>query len=412
MMSGTDRRARTALAILLAATLVTTSATARAQDQLNIDFFQGPLVSSGRVVGMGGAFVSVAEGADAHLVNPASLAIRYPYAADEWFDWDYAISFRSDSFKEGSIDLDRSGRAGGYDRSLLFQLGVNIKLGRLGIGVHAQGQTYELDAEFVDRTKTYRYAQTVFGLGVGYAFLDGDLTAGVFAPVVRSQVTDPDTGTVTLEESDIVVGAVFAPHGKQYRFGGAFRGEAIGRITTGSNEDQTGFVDDAGTLGALRVPNGVVIPWELSAGFSWMFGPRDYNPLPSFGEWTYLGLERPDRLRERKYLLLSADIVLTGPSKDSIGVQAWLQNEVQQSGKQASFSPRVGAEAEIWKDVLVVRTGSYYEPSRFEATSGRVHATAGFDLFLLDLLWQWKGNFVLDVADDYVNWGVGVGFWH
>jgi hypothetical protein len=400
------------LTVAILASMVLAPCAAHAQETLNIDFFQGPLVSSGRVVGMGGAFVSVAEGADAHLVNPASLAIRYPYAADDWFDWDYAISFRSDSFKDGSIDLDRSGRAGGYDRSLLFQLGVNVKLGRLGIGLHAQGQTYELDAEFIDKTRTYTYSQTVFGLGFGWAFLDGELSTGVFLPLVRSKVSEPETGEVVLEESDVIIGAVFAPHGSQFRFGGAFRAEAIGRITTGVDEGQAGFVDDPGKLGELRVPDGVVIPWELSAGFSWMFGPRDYNPHPSFGEWSYLGLGRPDRLRERKYLLLSSDIVLTGPSRDSVGVQAWLENEVQQSGKAASLSPRVGAESEIWKDVLVVRAGSYYEPSRFDETSGRVHATAGFDVFLLELFWGWKGNFVLDVADDYVNWGVGVGFWH
>ena len=400
--------------VTLAAVLALTAAggAARAQDPLNIDFFQGPLVSSGRVVGMGGAFVSVGEGADAHLVNPASLAIRYPYVADDWFDWDYAFSFRSDTFREGSIDLDRSGRQGGYDRSLLFQFGLNIKLGRLGIGLHAQGQTYELDVGTFEDPRTYRYSQSVVGFGFGWAFLDGELNTGVFLPVVQSTIEEPDTGSVKLQESDVVLGVIYAPRGSQFRFGGAFRREAVGRITARTDEGQEGFVDDAGTLGQLRVPDGVVIPWELSVGASWMFGPRDYNPQPSFGEWTYLGLERPDRLRERKYLLLSADVVLTGPARSAIGVQAWLENDVQQSGKAASLSPRVGAESEIWKDVLVVRAGSYYEPSRFQETSGRLHGTAGFDLYLVDIIWEWKGNLVVDVADDYVNWGIGVGFWH
>lgn len=403
---------RRIIALGVATLLLTSAGTAAGQDELNIDFFQGPLVSSGRVVGMGGAFVSVAEGADAHLVNPGSLAIRYPYVADDWFDWDYAISFRSDSFQDGSLDLDRSGRKGAYDRSLLFQGGLNMKLGRLGVGLHLQGQTYEIDVELVDVVRTYTYQQVVFGLGFGWAFLDGELNAGAFFPVVRSTIKQAEAGSVTLEESDVILGAVFAPRGSQFRFGGAFRAEAIGRITSNDGENDSGFSDDPGKLGALRVPDGVVIPWEMSFGLSWMLGPRDYNPPPSFGEWTYLGLERPNRLRERKYLLLSGDLVVTGPSKDAIGVQAWLQNDVQQSGKSASFSPRVGAESEIWRDVLVVRTGSYWEPSRFEDTSGRVHGTLGFDLYLLELIWAWKGNFVLDIADNYINWGIGVGFWH
>jgi hypothetical protein len=384
---------------------------AQAQETLNIDFFQGPLVSSGRVVGLGGAFVSVAEGADGHLVNPASLAIRYPYTADDWFDWDYALSLRKDTFLEGGIDLDRSGRAAAYDRTTFSQIGFNLKFGRFGIGIHIQSQEYQIDSELLTQTRTYKYIQLVGGLGAAWAAWDGELIMGIFLPVARSELKEMEAGSVALEGSALLLGTVYAPFGHPYRLGAALRSETLGQIKTRALQNPEGYVDDA-RFGILRVPDGISLPWEFNMGASWMFGPREYNPRPSFGAWEDKGLPRPETHRARKYILVAADLLVTGPSKQSVGVQAWIQNEQQQSGKFVSLSPRLGVESEILTNFMVVRGGSYYEPSRFKETFGRVHATTGFDLYLFDLVWAWKGNFVIDVAEDYVNWGLGLGFWH
>lgn len=53
--------------------------------QTRIDYSQGPILNSNRIIGMSGAFVSVAEGADAHLVNPASFAMRARHVRNDFF---------------------------------------------------------------------------------------------------------------------------------------------------------------------------------------------------------------------------------------------------------------------------------------------------------------------------------------
>ena len=66
-----------------------------------------------------------------------------------------------------------------------------------------------------------------------------------------------------------------------------------------------------------------------------------------------------------------------------------------------------------------MRAGSYFEPSRFEGVPYRVHGTIGTDIRLFS--WDLFGlldEFTLslggsaDVAERYVNLGVGIGLWH
>jgi hypothetical protein len=66
-----------------------------------------------------------------------------------------------------------------------------------------------------------------------------------------------------------------------------------------------------------------------------------------------------------------------------------------------------------------MRAGSYFEPSRFEGVPHRAHATLGLDLRLFS--WDLFGmlpEFTLrtgafaDVAERYLNVGVGMGLWH
>jgi hypothetical protein len=66
-----------------------------------------------------------------------------------------------------------------------------------------------------------------------------------------------------------------------------------------------------------------------------------------------------------------------------------------------------------------VRAGTYYEPTRFNHSSARLHGTAGFDqkLFpwtvfgLFDEGTWWRAGGCIDYARDYLGWGVTVGVW-
>ena len=57
--------------------------TARAADPAyQLEVFQGPVVSSQRVVGMGGAYIGLAEGVAGHLDNPAAFAVRSVFSGN------------------------------------------------------------------------------------------------------------------------------------------------------------------------------------------------------------------------------------------------------------------------------------------------------------------------------------------
>ena len=59
---------------------------------------------------------------------------------------------------------------------------------------------------------------------------------------------------------------------------------------------------------------------------------------------------------------------------------------------------------------VAVRGGTYVEPSRFEPTA-RIHGTAGVDL-RVPLVWDWRLSITIDGATQYLNGGLGLGFWH
>ena len=53
-----------------------------------VDAARGPINGSTRRIGLGGAFVSIADDTEGVAINPASSAIRMPYS---WSDWDYGF---------------------------------------------------------------------------------------------------------------------------------------------------------------------------------------------------------------------------------------------------------------------------------------------------------------------------------
>src|SRR5687767_15471898 len=63
----------------------------------SIDFFEGPVYSGARVVGLGGAYVAVAEDVDGDLHNPAAPAVRPYYSSDNFDYWlGVAVAFPAD----------------------------------------------------------------------------------------------------------------------------------------------------------------------------------------------------------------------------------------------------------------------------------------------------------------------------
>ncbi len=371
---------------------------------VTLEYFQGPVVSSNRLMGMGGAFIGVAEGADAHLINPASFATRYSYTANDWFDYDWALSWVTMP-EGGDAALNTSPVSINVDRASYAELGFDLKFGRLGVGFHGAPHTFDERLGWTDPDEGLRVAQVTWtqmagGVGLGYAFIDGQLIVGLASQTTLFGVegTELERSEVfTLTSTHVVWGALLAPRGEPWRLGLRYRTPSDEDTVTGSAE----------TFQLRLQPERVVAPWEIGVGGSWRFGQRQYNPRYKFDDEGATAEQEDDR----RYMLVAADLILTGTTDQAIGIESFLAQQYARVGETVSLGARAGVESEVVANLLRLRAGSYYEPSRYESYSGRFHATAGADL-RVKLGWEWRLNTAVDLAPGYLNWGLGVGFWH
>jgi hypothetical protein len=376
-----------------------------AAEETNIDFFTGPVISASRVIGMGGAYVGVGEGADGHLINPASFAVRYSWAADDWFDYDWAsnqlvIPASSD------IRLDLSGQDYEFLDARAQDVGFHVKFGRSAWGIHLADVEYLYEnATPNGKRRPTLYRQRYGGLAYARILARGNLHAGVLLSIASAGIWRPETTVESGETKDeqrlltvtgagVQGGLLWTPVLRPWRAGISWRSSIVADDIKGIY--RAGIAD--------QVPSRLIVPAQLSLGFSRRIGRREYNPDPEAKK------RAPGPPPDPRYLLVAADLVITDAVRRGMGTLAFLNGQFQVSGKGISLSPRLGLEAEVLADRLRLRTGSYFEPNRF-AGPGRLHATAGADLRVTALL-KWKLSFALDVAESYFNSGFGIGLWH
>ena len=360
-----------------------------------VDFFQGPVVASGRVLGMGGAYVGVGEGAEGHLANPAAYAVRAAPFVDDWFDWDVTLSTLSVR-RDDPVALEQGGGESTFERAAFGQVGFNLKFGEHGFGMHVRTQGYEFVAARGLEREAVRYGQTFAGLGYGLHLTEGWYVGAMFyGGSADFQIEEVEVARVN--GGGFLLGALWAPPGGSIRLGARLRTPVVGRE----------FEGDEAELG-VGVPDAIAVPWEVAVGGSVMLGPRVYNVRPSFGHG-----EAPARDGARGYVLLSGEVVLVGAAPEgAVGASSFFGEGARGSGEEVAVSIRLGAESEVIDDLLVLRAGSYYEPSRYAGYAGRVHLTGGLDVRLFELIWEWEAGAVVDWSVDYLNWGLGVGFWY
>jgi len=152
--------------------------------QTKVDYSQGPVLSSNRIIGMSGAFVSVAEGADAHLINPASFAMRTTHRRDEFFDWDWSLYYLSDAVARDGSTPEAGTPDGFVDSTSFVGLGLDARFGIVGFGLHTYAKTYDVslptfsnDGRLIE--SNYTLTQTILALGVGMAAPWIDCTFGI-----------------------------------------------------------------------------------------------------------------------------------------------------------------------------------------------------------------------------------------
>jgi hypothetical protein len=356
-------------------------------------------------------------------------------------------------------------------------VGVTIEFSNYGFQNTAQPVMDRESTALEALLQTYHFQ-------VANSFFDGQLIAGVglryLTMTLNAGLDSGDTQTLfDTSGSGIEMGFVIRPNFEPYRIGAAFR-TAIDTQPSFSrnllpNGDGDIVVSNGG--GMLYLPDRVSLPWDINVGAALQLGKRPLNPLsrtvqqvaererltfrlrqidrdeerqrrlaeantPSeraavereLGREERLDSERLARAYEaarraladsfaevgRTYLLLTASLVVSGRVRDGVGVESFLDQVVNRSGASVVFSPRFGAEAEVWENRLKTRGGLYLEPTRFATSSPRGHGTLGMDLRLFrwnvfglwpdDFMWQVGGS--VDVARRYLTWGVSIGGWY
>jgi hypothetical protein len=154
----------------------------------------------------------------------------------------------------------------------------------------------------------------------------------------------------------------------------------------------------------MYLPDRVVTPAQFSAGVAYRWAETAWNQQVG------------GTFRDEVAVTALADVVITGPSPDAYGLDAFGIEELERSGRHSSISVRGGVEYEWVPGRFRVRGGSYWEPNRFEGVAGRLHATFGIEGRVLEFqAWgRRRGRITLtgDVAAGYRNLGLSIGFWH
>jgi len=296
----------TILCGLLALSSRTSAQTPQPIENVTVDAAQGPVTGSTRVIGLGGAFVAVAEGMDGVSVNPASAAVRVPYS---WHRWDYGfgIHFAIGGWLPKTDFLNRAPAEGQTQpapeveqRSLLFgSVGATVHFEHAGMGASAEGQQQALQSPGDTQAGLApRHLTGNFGIvhaSIGYGFFDGQFVVGVGPRITGVSFSRGSSTSDLLSVAGVgyQVGFVYKPIHEQVRVGATYKSQITPSLDSDPNSQQTVF-----RATALR------LPWQGAAGLAYQFGPRPFNPplvtLEDRIEPFVDELERREAERERE----------------------------------------------------------------------------------------------------------------
>lgn len=382
---------------------------------------RGPVTGSVRRIGLGGAFVALADDTEGVAINPASSAVRQPYS---WSDWDtsFGIDFaigawlpKNDQYNTEGSDQPAAERDVQESTALFGSLALLVNYRHLGLGISAEAQRNAASAE--DRMQGVDTSLSAnFGtvhLNLAYGFLDGQLLLGA-GPRLIGMSFDRSSGASLLSTGGVgyEAGVIVKPIAAQYRFAAAWKSPIDAKVPGDSGDTAH-------------------VPWEVAVGAAYQFGKRPLNPplitakelarqQSSDGKPSKAAIEAAEhdlfesyQKRQRWYLLVSGELSISeggGP----VGLSGLTAMD------RPVISPRLGVESEVIPHHLRLRAGTYYEPALIAGTTSRVHGTGGFDVRLFE--WSvfglmkpfdyWQLSIGADAARQYLNTGFSIGFWH
>ena len=373
----------------------------------DLEFFRGAVAAPSQIIGKGGAVVGLAVGSAMIMDNPAAIANRYTHEIDHYFEFDGTLNWLNQNV--GDLE-NRRGASVTEGNTAVLNLATHLNFGRFGVGFTATGQRTRFcldeDPSTCAPEDRLELSSVFGGFALGHVLVDDQIMLGAWLAGGSASVgttATPDVGNYS--GAGLVFGTLWRPHDMPFRVGSTFR-TPMTLTASSSNPAQ---------VGSLLLPERVTTPLEWSIGVAYMWGPRTFNPKPTFGDgrMKLMAENRPEI--PRRYLLLTGDYVIAGPATGdrAVGVSSWLEQTADPVGEGISTTVRLGLESEFWPNRMVGRVGTYYEPNRYDAFAGRFHFTSGLDIYLFRAVWtNWRITGALDVAPRYLKTGVAIGFWN
>jgi hypothetical protein len=361
--------------------------------RFNIDLFEQPALGSPRLVGMAGAINSVAEGAAGLYTNPASPAVR-PETRSDKFAWN--IYFSTYAPASGQ-DVNNNGQPiTSVRRSLLGAAGLLLQYGKWGATLDAGYTAHEIAPQAGGGLGVRSF---IGHLAVARTLLEDSVAVGVAvrAGALNVYTLEGHQTLFTRGGASGEVGAVWKPKGQDFRV-------ALGvgaPVYTGSVRSHCDPMNCYGYI----LPGGGVVPWDGTVGAAWRFADNAWNQAVSTD------------YRDERSLTVAVDLTVIGAVDTGFGMEAYANKQLQQSGRHATFTPRLGLESELIRGWLRLRAGTYQEGGRFAGIPGRPHATGGAEvrLFAFRLLGHERRlslSLAADAASRYHNGSASLGFWN
>jgi hypothetical protein len=366
-----------------------------------IDLYDGVTLGNSAVVAMGGATVANAAGSSGTLANPSAPAVRNTTDTDTW-SWDYHLDFLDATH---SRDFANTGLNGVADHGArMFTGGLSLRVHDWAGAITASTQTVDVgNITLPSGAMAPLAATTLRGrLAIAHWFPSRDIAIGTGFQLASFSIA-PDCTTseckalFTIQGVGLEAGATYIPRWQSWRLGASVSSAIIGGNVVANNCDPNDCY-------GLVLPTEVRSPWRFAVGGAYRFADSTWNQVVG------------GNFRDEPAVTVAADLVVTGPTADGYGLDAFAQNQLERSGSNTVLSLRGGAEYEWLPGRLRVRGGSYWEPGRFDGVSGRIHGTFGIEVRMFDFqLWgQRRGRITLtgDVAHRYNNLAISIGFWH
>ena len=235
-------------------------------------------------------------------------------------------------------------------------------------------------------------------LTLARSFAVETVTIGVGVRTGQLEVSSSAEGSLfTLQGVSLEGGVNVRPHQQRYRVGAAVALPVRGDDVTASNCDPNacnGFI----------LPNRVEVPAQVVFGAAVRLAKTPWN------------IKLASDYRDERSLTLALDVLLSAPVSGGVSLAGFADGQEQRSGRRMSVGVRTGAEVEAIPGRLRLRAGSYWEPGRVEGMAGRLHGTAGLEARAFAFrFWgprRVRVSLTGDVARQFLNAGVSLGFWH